>query len=317
MTGLLAMGLGTPTGANSAPLAALTLQLDWLLTTQFAGLMVAEAQGLYGQQGVAVTLKPATAGLDLVGTVAQTPDMLGSVEQAVLLEAQADGVPVSAVATMFQASPLALMGPDSQSLATLQDLVGKRVGLHEDGLKALDLVLTNHGIDPHRVDRSLIPYTDKFEALTAGHFDAVQCYALDEPLDFAQHIGHAPALLKFCDVGFDAYAQVIFASDQLLAAQPAAVLAFLSATFDGWQRAMDDVAATAQLITTRYASSNVADLEYQQQTLQRLLPYVYAKGTQLGTISPQRWRQSARQLADCGLIEAVPTGGLWSQAWVS
>lgn len=320
MTGLLAMGVGTPIGsptkANAATLAALTLQLDWLLTTQFAGLMVAEVQGLYQQQGLNVMLKPATAGLDLVSTVATTPNMLGSVEQAVLLEAQANGAAVSAVASMLQSSPLALMGSGQKPLDHPQDLIGQRVGVHEDGLKALELVLTRHGIDPRRVDRQLIPYTEKFEALTSGHFDAVQCYALDEPLEYEKVTGQVPTLLKFSDFGFKAYAQVIFAADQLLATQANAVHALLTATFDGWQQALDDMDATAQLIVTRYAQSNVADVDYQRQTLQRLKPYIAPKGTQLGYISAQRWQASAQQLADCGLIESIPEGGLWSKGWV-
>ena len=316
MTGLLAMGLGASAPAQAAPLTKLTLQLDWLLTTQFAGLMVAETEGLYQQRGLAISLRPASADVDVVDAGATRSDTLGCVEQAVLLGAQAEGAEVSAVATMLQASPLALISAARSPLRTPKDLIGKHIGLHEDGLKALDLVLTKHDIDLNQVDRTLIPYTDKFEPLTSGQFDAIQCYALDEPLDYSRQTGREPALLKLSDFGFDAYAQVIFASNRLLAERPQTVQQFLSATFEGWQQALDDMPATAALITTQYKDSNVADAAYQRETLQRLKSYVLADEAQPGLIASARWWRAAQQLADCGLIQSVPQQGLWSAGWV-
>ena len=333
MAGGLAVGLGLPIPAASAvpfneampaadlsgetPLPMLTLQLDWLLTTQFAGLMVAEASGLYQAQGLRVTLKPATADINVVEAVASSSNMLGSVEQAVLLDAQAKGAKVSAVATMLQSSPLSLISDARRPVSTPQELVGKRVGLHEDGLKALALILTRQGIDPQQVTCTLIPYTEKFEPLTSGQFDAIQCYALDEPLDYTRQTGQEPVLLRFSDFGFEAYAQVIFASNQLLAQSPDAVKSFLTATFEGWQRALQDIPSTAQLITTQYGESNVRDMAYQRETLKRLSAYVMPNQVKPGTIALTRWYEAAQQLADCGLIVAVPDQGVWNQGWVS
>ncbi|MEL7501421.1 MAG: ABC transporter substrate-binding protein [Cyanobacteria bacterium J06554_6] len=309
---------GLSPAAKAAPLLTpLTMQLDWQLTTQFAGLMVAESTGLYRQRGLTVTLKPATAGLSIPEKVAADPTMLGCVEQSILLAAQVQGVKVSAIATMLQSSPLALISPPSAPLKTPQDLIGKRIGLHEDGLKALDLILTQNGIDPQRVRRTLMPYGQTFEPLTTQRFDAIQCYALDEPLDYRRQTGLEPVILKFSDYGFDAYAQVIIASDPLLAEAPDTVQAFLAATFAGWQQALADIPATARLITQRYADSNVPDIAYQAQTLQRLRPYVLPNQAKPGTLSPTRWQRAAQQLADCGLIDTVPARSLWSQAWTA
>ncbi|MEO1590585.1 MAG: ABC transporter substrate-binding protein [Cyanobacteria bacterium J06632_22] len=316
MAGMLALGLGPSAAAQGTPLTRLTMQLDWLLTTQFAGLMVAEAKGLYQQQGITVALQPAAPDIEVVETVATQRDTLGCVEQAVLLAAQAAGVEVSAVATMLQASPLALISDASLALQTPQDLIGKHIGLHEDGLKALDLVLTQYGIEPTQVDRTLIPYTDQFEPLTSGRFDAIQCYALDEPLDYARQTGREPVLLKLSDFGFDAYAQVIFASNRLLAERPQAVQQFLTATFEGWRQALEAIPATATLIATQYKDSNVPDEAYQRETLKRLKPYVLAAPAHPGTISSARWWRAAQQLADCGLIQSVPQQGLWTEGWV-
>ena len=123
-------------------------------------------------------------------------------------------------------------------------------------------------------------------------------------------------VLKLSDFGFDAYAQVIFASNQLLAEQPEVVQQFLSATFDGWQQALSNIPATAQLVATEYRASNVTDAAYQRETLERLKPYVLSNSVQTGIITSQRWWQAAQQLADCGLIETLPQDGLWEKGWI-
>ncbi|MEM9162089.1 MAG: ABC transporter substrate-binding protein, partial [Cyanobacteria bacterium P01_F01_bin.4] len=93
-------------GASST---ALTMQLDWQLNAQFAGVLMADAAGLYQQQELKVKIRAATADLDVPSAVAKTHNMLGCTEQTLLLEAQARGLPLVAIAAMLQASPLSLM----------------------------------------------------------------------------------------------------------------------------------------------------------------------------------------------------------------
>ena len=83
----------------------LTMQLDWKFNVQFAGLLLADSMGLYADENIALTLKPWESGVVVPEVVAQNPEIIGCAEQNLVLAAQAEGAPIKAVATMFQASP--------------------------------------------------------------------------------------------------------------------------------------------------------------------------------------------------------------------
>ena len=287
-------------------LEPLTMQLDWRLNAQFAGLCVAKSHGDYQRQGLAVTLTPALPHMDVVQTVVSQPHTLGCAEESLILTAQAKGIEIVAIATMLQVSPLALMSPPQNGLSTLQQLPGKRIGVHSDGRKALELVLAQNHIPAHQIDIVTIPYRDKYRRLTNGDFDAVQCYALDEPLDFAHRLGQPPVLLTFHDYGFDAYSQVIFAPRPLLTEHPQRIRRFLAATFSGWRWAIEHPTDTAQLLVDQYVEPDYQDIKYQTQSLEIMASYIERGGHPIGIIDPIRWRQSAEQLAQAGLIPPVP-----------
>ncbi|MEM8807486.1 MAG: ABC transporter substrate-binding protein [Cyanobacteria bacterium P01_G01_bin.38] len=287
---------------------ALTMQLDWQLNAQFAGVLVADAAGLYQNQGLKVNIRAASANLDVTSAVAKANHSLGCTEQTLLLEAQAQGLPLVAIAAMLQASPLSLMSLPTQPIETLADLTHKRIGVHSDGRKALELVIGVNQLDPRSIEIVEIPYADKQAALLRGHYDAIQCYSLDEPIAFATETGIQPVILKLSDYGFDGYSQVIFTPQDFLADSPDVIQRFLVATFDGWRRAIADIPNTAHLIATRYAAGAYASEAYQADSLAIVTDYVHKdlSSAQLGYISPQRWRQTAQQFQTYGLIKSLP-----------
>ncbi|MEM7063725.1 MAG: ABC transporter substrate-binding protein [Cyanobacteria bacterium P01_B01_bin.77] len=282
------------------------MQLDWRLNAQFAGLCVAQARDYYQRQGLTLTINPAPPDLDVVQAVVSQPYTVGCAEESLILAAQARGVEVVAIATMLQSSPLSLMSLPDSDLHNLPQLIDKRIGVHSDGQKALELVLSLHNIEPARVNMIKIPYRNKYQRLINGEFDAIQCYALDEPIQLAQRIGQTPTLLKFSDYGFDAYSQVIFTPAQLVSEQPEMLHRFLAATFAGWRWSIDHVSSTAQLLVERYVESDYQDLAYQIQSLKMIATYVQCDRQPLGVLDPARWQRSAKQLAQVGLIRAVP-----------
>ncbi|MGD1952337.1 MAG: ABC transporter substrate-binding protein [Leptolyngbyaceae cyanobacterium] len=299
-------------------LQPLTMQLDWRLNAQFAGLCVAKTRGTYRRQGLEVTLNPASVGTDVIKTVMSQPQTLGCAEESLILAAQAKGAEVVAIATMLQASPLSLMSLPQRGLSKLQQLVGKRIGVHSDGRKALELVLNKNHISSNQLDIVTIPYRDKHQRLINSEFDAVQCYALDEPFDVARRLGQLPMLLTFHDYGFDAYSQVIFAPAQLLVEQSQIIHRFLNSTFTGWRWALEHPTQTAQILVEQYVEPDYQDVDYQTRSLQLIANYVQPEGQKIGCLDPVRWQRSAEQLAQAGLIDALPPSGssidlsLWS-----
>lgn len=303
------------------PAESLTMQLDWKFNVQFAGLLLADEMGLYADKALAVELKPWESGIVVPEQVAADAKVIGCAEQNLVLAAQAAGAPIKAVATMFQASPLALMTLPESQIATLDDLVGKKVGMHVDGLAVMDLVKGISEADPNAIEVVEIPYENKYDRLLSGELAAIQCYAVDEPIGFASQYDREPAVLKLADYGYEAYAQVIFAHNDLIETAPESLGNFLQATFEGWAIALADIPAAATKIVETYVEpgSKYENVDYQTQSLALISDYMLLgiEPTALGIIERDRWQLMAERFAEYGIIEKAPAledslaAGLW------
>lgn len=284
----------------------LTFQLDWKYNAQFAGLFLAEAEGLYATSDLSVQIREWSDGLNVINAVAEGIVDTACAEQNLIIAAQAAGAPVKAVATMFHASPYGLMTVPEAALESLTDLVGKRVGVHVDGIKVMELVKGVNRITD--IDVVEIPYGDKFDRAISGEFAAVQCYVIDEPIGVAAKYGFEPKVLRLSEHGFLSTAQTIVASERLLTEKPEVVRAFLAATFEGWSRALADKPRTAALVVERFVpeGSPYKDVAYQTRTLELLEPYVRGKGGPLGVIDAEVWAEAARLMLAYGIVSALP-----------
>ncbi|WP_416673636.1 ABC transporter substrate-binding protein [Egbenema bharatensis] len=315
------MGLGTlascmtppdsllvQTNGTEALPEPLIMQLDWVFNVQFAGLLLADHLGLYRQHGLNVVIQDWESQQVITEVVAATPRMIGCAEQNLILDAQAKGMPLKAIAAMFQASPYGLMSLPDRGITTLGDLQGERVGVHVDGLKVMELVQGISGITEIEVVE--IPYQNKLDRLLSGEFAALQCYAVDEPIGFLRQVGELPTVLPMDEYGYIAYAQVLFTTDELLEQQSESLRDFLSASFAGWTIALNDVFNTAQTVVQEYVdpTSSYFDLEYQLQSLELVKAYVLRNisESQIGTISPDRWQEAAMRMAGYNIIESLP-----------
>jgi len=296
--------------ANAASADSLEIQLDWVFNAQFAGVLLAQHARLYKARGLDVQVTPWQSGMAVTDRVASDPGVVGCAEQNLVLAAQAKGQPLVALAAMFQDSPLALMTLPDSGIESLDDLAGQPVGVHIDGAQVLDLVIDTHFDEGKGPAVTQIRREDKFEHLLNGDFAAVQCYGVDEPIEFAAQTGIEPQILSLSDYGHDAYAQVMFAHRKLLDSRPEALQALLEAVFEGWRVAAAEPEASARLLVDRFVDpdGHYHEVEGQTRSLARVLDYV--KGDllmeALGGINPQRWQRTAEQFAAHGIIPAAP-----------
>ena len=303
------IGLAIVPHSQAAELS-MTMQLDWKFNVQFAGLLMADHLGLYRKKGLNVVINPWKDDMVVPDEVVANPMMVGCSEQNLILEAQAKGAPLKAIATMMQASPYALMAMPQSGITKLSDLVGKKVGVHVDGLKIMELVKGVSGLQPNDIEVVEIEYDNKADRLISSEFAAIQCYAVDEPIPFAKKIGQQPTLLALDEYGYKAYAQVFFATNDLLMQHPKMVKRFLQASFEGWKRAIADIPGAAKVVAEKYAEpgSKYTDVAYQQQSLELVSQYILKGITlaEIGKIVPEQWQKTTDLMAQYGIIETNP-----------
>ena len=296
--------------ATASDATPLSFQLDWKYNAQFAGLFMAQADGLYGAENLDVTIREWNNDIRVLEAVGSGEMEMGCAEQSLIVAAQAAGAPVKAVATMFQASPYGLMTLPDTPMETLDDLKGKQVGVHDDGAKVMALVKSVNGYAQGDIELVEVPYDDKFGLVTRGEMTTVQCYVIDEPIGVAKTYGITPKIMHMRDHGFVSTAQTIVVHEKTLAEKPDAVRAFLSATFQGWDKVLADKPAAAEVVVDQFVpkGSIYKDVAYQTETLELLEDYVTGTdGTaEIGKIDAGRWATMAEQMVQFGIVETAP-----------
>ena len=155
-----------------------------------------------------------------------------------ILEARAEGLPVSAFAVVYQHSPLCCYSPEKSGITKPQDFVGKTVGLKPGQITIAYLVmLSKLGIDRSQISEVQLGYGA--DDLIAGTTDVSTGFSINEPHQTIE-AGHDVNIMLFADYGLDVYDDVLFATEDTIENEPALVGGFLRATLHGWQYAIEN-----------------------------------------------------------------------------
>lgn len=278
----------------------ITLQLDWKANAQFAGPLVAKEAGWYREAGLDVTIRPADEHTDPVAEVVNHQGWIGVGEADVLLVARTKGQPIKAFATMFQTTPLVLMTLKSSGLNTFADLRGKRIGVHSDSQKAVDVLLSFNHLT--RGDVSIVEVPYDLDLLLQGKVDAMQGYSVDEAIDLTLR-GHPLNLIRVSENGYVAYAEVLFTTQTFLENNPKIIATFLSVTNRGWERAVREPSSTAKMIITKYLAGG--DPAYQEASIRAIEPLLNYEthDSRLGWMNPKTWAASERMFHQYQILE--------------
>ena len=280
---------------------AFAFYLDWLPNAQFAGICWALDRGLYRDAGLDVTLVPwAEDGRSVVEKVMAGGLCAGSAEDNLVIAARAgQSARVSALAVMFLQTPLVVMSRPETGIRSIADLRGKRVAMHCDGIRILEGMLELHGI--RRSDVDLVEVTHDLNNLLDRRFDAVQGYAVAEPLELAA-LGLTVSTLTLRHPKLHPYAQVVFAPDALLKAHRRTYERFLQASFAGWRACLEDLDQAGTSIRRVGEPMEHPELEISALRLVREL-VTTGNGTDgTGCIDPSRWAANLRAYRKLGIV---------------
>jgi ABC-type nitrate/sulfonate/bicarbonate transport system substrate-binding protein len=282
----------------------ITVQLDWQPTAQFAGILVAKEQGMYAAEGLEVKILGADETTNGVGAVATHANWIGVAEADVLLAGIAKGEHVKAFATMMQRTPFALLTLRESGLTSIKSLKGKVIGLHDNGEKAIDVLLQFNGMTRPDVTIKSIPYSD--EPLLNGSVSAMQGYEIDEAVRLEME-HHPVNVIPMSANGSVCYVEVLFAPDALLQANPDAAVRFVRATGLGWVYAAAHPEETATMIVKRYMPS--ASVAEQKASLLAVVPLLSAESPHFGEMRPATWEKSLQMFERYKLVDRKLSAG--------
>ncbi|HKB89030.1 MAG TPA: ABC transporter substrate-binding protein [Opitutaceae bacterium] len=282
------------------PLKPVLMQLDWVPNVQFAGIYMAKEKGFYREAGLDVTIRPVVKDQETVGTVLASPGFaLGCAESNVLMLAHAKGANIKALATMFQDSPMGWMSLKKTGINTIDDFAGKKIGIHPDGDRVLDLLMAHS--KAKRSDATVVPSGYDPTTVLNGEVDAQQGYVIDEFVRLQLQSGGNATMIMAKDYGYLSYSQVFFAPARLTAERPNLVRDFLAASKRGWEYALAHRDETVDVILK---VAPTLDRAYQRASLDAVADLVSPHGqTPMASMSVNKWVASENEFIQYGILQ--------------
>lgn len=277
-------------------LEKIKLQLKWKHQFQFAGYYAAVEKGFYRERGLEVTLIEAEPGLDVADAVIKGRADYGiATSDLVLLRSR--GLPVVALASVFQHSPLVILASVDSGIETIHDLAGKRLMMeyHADELTAY---IQQEKVPVKKI--SILPHSMSFQALLDGEIDAMSAYVTTETFNLNKE-RFKYTVLNPRSAGIDFYGDTLFTTEHETKKNPGRVKDFVEASMKGWAYALSNKKEMISIIQNVYHSErNEEELLFEAEVMDKLiLPDV----VEIGYMNEGRWKYIADVYAQMGMIK--------------
>lgn len=284
--------------AQGEALRTVRVQLKWRHQFQFAGFYAAIEQGFYRDAGLAVELIEYSPGITPIDQL-----IGGRVDFAVAdtgaLIYRATGVPLVALAAIFQHSPSILLARGDRGIEDLADLRGRRVMLSGGYMNAeLMAMLATAGLGP--ADFEMLPADTSVQILVDDGVEAYNAYTTNEPY-LLERQGVPYRLFQPRDHGVDFYGDLLITTARLIAEEPDLVASFRAATLAGWAHAAEHPEATVEAILAGYNSQGKTrdHLLFEAEESIRL---ILSNVVPIGYMHEERWRRIESAFLEQGLV---------------
>ena len=284
-------------GHSAFALEKVALQLKWSNSYQFAGYYAAKELGYYQDVGLDVQIKPLQVGMNVAQEVSSGRANFGTGSSG-LLQARQDGLPVVALAAIFQHSPYVLIAKKYKEDQSIQDLSGKPILLRRLA-DELIVYLKREKIDLKEVIASS-PEMNTLEQLRSGKVSAISGYVSNEPYELSL-VGFPYVIYSPRTAGIDVYGDNLFTSEAEIRKHPERVALFRQASIRGWEYVISNPEKATEIVR-KYApefSDKKAAFE-----VPRINALVRSDLVPVGYMNEERWKNTVQIYQEAGALRA-------------
>jgi NitT/TauT family transport system substrate-binding protein len=281
----------------------ITVGLPWTPQAEFGGFYQAEAEGLYREAGLDVTIRPG-------GPQVNTQQLLvsGALDMALAangfdaLNAVRSNIPYLAVAAFYQKDPQIILTHPEVGAKRLEDLKGHPILIATFAHETFWAFLKARYEFSDEQGR---PYTFSLQPFIVDKTLSQQGYLTVEPFLLAAQ-GMKPVAFLLSDYGYNPYSNVLMTSKKMGAEKPDLIQRFIDASIKGWYgflyRSNDDAVALIMKGDPNYTPQNARD------TLGALkengmIDSGDAKTLGIGAMTDARWKDFFDQMAKAGVYK--------------
>ncbi len=318
---------GTPAATTQAPATAapkeltkVTLQLQWVTQSQFAGYYAAVDKGFYKDEGLDVTIK--------VGAVDIVPQQVlasGQADFAVAwvpkaLVSREEGAKIVDVGQVFQRSGTLEVSWKDLNIAKPEDWKGKKVGTWGFGNEfELLAAMTKVGLDPQK-DVTIVQQPFDMSLLLNKEVDAAEAMTYNEYAQVLEATGsdgktllYKPedlTVINFNDVGTAMLQDALWAREDWLqdSKNQDVAVRFLKATFKGWVFCRDNFDECVDIVLKNGPTLGKGHMAWQLNEINKL---IWPSPAGIGVMDKALWDQTIQVATSQKVLKAAPDAGAY------
>ncbi|NQX28973.1 ABC transporter substrate-binding protein [Microbacteriaceae bacterium VKM Ac-2854] len=266
---------------SSDELTTIRVSLGWIKNVEWAGFWLAEKEGYYADEGLKIEWIGGgpNAPTTMAAVAAGDADLGITPTTGTWLSSFADGNDWTAIGTVYQDSPGALVSLASDPVRSAADLVGKTVLGQEGTQSQYDAIFERAGLEP---DYSFVPVGYDIAPLVEGAGVAYTAYSTNQPIILEEQYDLSPddyVVTMYSDLGIPLYGNVIYGESDYVSENGDAMEGFLRASLKGWQDNEADPATAAELSVDEYGVDLGLDLAQQTRENELQMPLVTGDGS--------------------------------------
>lgn len=274
---------------------------DWKAQAEHGGYYQAIATGTYQHHGIDVTLRQGGPQVNHAQLLAAGRlDFNLAPNSFVPLNFVREGIPMVAVAAMFQKDPSVLIAHPGQGNDSLAELKGKPIMIGSD-TRIGSWIFLKHKFG--YTDDQIRPYAFSVAPFLADPKAIQQGYLSSEPFTIEAQ-GVKPVVMLLADAGYSSYGSLIQTSDKLVQDKPDLVQRFVDASIEGWYSYLyGDPAPGNALIKRDNPEMTDALLAYGIAKIKEygIVDSGEAKRDGIGAMTEARWQDFFDTMSDAGV----------------
>lgn len=311
---ILLAGCAAPTTpVPTATPERITLKLSWEHSTQVLGFYVAQSRGYYAAEGLAVAIEPLFDPTEADDVPEQTAagEFDFSLGAQALIRAQARGVPVAAIASVYRFNPAAFFARAEPGITTPADLAGRRVVVKSPGWEELLEVLLEHeGLT--LADVEAVPGGFDMTPFFEGEVEVWAGYLNDEVVRARQQ-GLDLVTFPLYEYGIRTNALTIFTSQAALADDSGQAVRFVRASLRGWEWAVENQTEAVDVMLELFPEM-ADERDFHLASFDASIPLIRPLDARLGEIDCAAW-VAHELLADLESTEGLCTSSILEAVW--
>ncbi|MBU2749947.1 ABC transporter substrate-binding protein [Acidithiobacillus thiooxidans] len=211
----------------------ISLYLKWVPQYQFAGYLVAKANGYYKKKGLNVKIISGGPDINTVQEVADGAAQFGIQTPEPIFYAYEHGLKLKMLMADFQKPYEEFMVKKTSSIKSIEDFKGKTIGINIGGLSQLLLpyILEKNGVKPNEV--RTVRKTLSLAPFLSGRVPIWNGYVGNEPFE-SMDAGVPVREFKLAKYAPNWYGDTLFSTSSYIKNHPNIVKKFVEASQKGW-----------------------------------------------------------------------------------